>query len=103
MKIKKMINKAKTGLTVVGGALMLSINSAMAEGVDGVVEPLTNLNTLIEAILKGVGAVLLLWNIGQLAFGIMQNDPQGKQSALKGISGGLILVSSGFVLQFILS
>lgn len=98
--IKKNLRRT---VAAISAGIMSTAVYGRAAGIDDIVKPLTNLRTLLSTVATGMGGVWLLWSLIQFAFAFNQNDPGSKQSALKGIVAGGILLSAGLVLTFIMS
>lgn len=99
--MKNFKNNLKKGAAAVSTALISTVGYVNAAGVDDVVKPMNNLQTLLTTIATGIGGVWLLISVIQFAFAFNQNDSAGKQSAIKGMVAGGILLSAGIVITFL--
>lgn len=103
-KIKKMF--LKTFPTVVGTGVMMgmsTVNTYASGSVDtsSVTAPLTRLLQVFEAVIAGIGAIILLKNIVEAVQAYQQQDSSGMYSALKGVVAGAIMCAAGVVLAII--
>lgn len=72
-----------------------------ATGVDAVTAPLTNLQTLLTAVIGAVGAIIFLKNIMEFAQAYQQQDSSTMHAALKGIVAGILMMSITAVRTFL--
>ncbi|MFV0527626.1 MAG: hypothetical protein ACK5MN_02745 [Lachnospiraceae bacterium] len=82
-------------------ATLLFSSSVMAAGVDSVTQPLSNLKTLVIAIIGAVGVIILAKNVMEFAQAYQQQDSSSMNSAIKGIVAGLIMAGISSVLAFL--
>lgn len=102
--MKDVRNKVRKGMAAGVTAVLGTMNFAKAAtGLDPIIKPFTNINTLLTTIASAIGGVWLVIALIQFAFAFHQNDPQGKQSAIKGVVTAALLLSTGIVLTFVLS
>lgn len=96
--IRKIITQATTGAVA---ASLLFVQPVMADGVDSVTQPLTNLKTLVISIIGAVGVIILAKNVMEFAQAYQQQDSSSMNSAIKGIVAGLIMAAISSVLTFL--
>lgn len=104
-RVKELLNKAKVykkylGCVAVTTAMMLP-TTVYAAGTDAVTRPLTNLKTLVLAIIAAVGVIILAKNVMEFAQAYQQADSSSMNSAIKGIVAGLIMAGIGSVMSFL--
>ena len=75
--------------------------NAMATGVDSVIQPLSNLKTLVISVIGAVGVIILAKNVMEFAQAYQQQDSSSMNSAIKGIVAGLIMAGLSSVLSFL--
>lgn len=106
-KIKEKIKKAiKNIVPVVGGVFAFTGLGAVdtfasAPDTSSVTAPLQNLLRVFEAVIAGIGAIILLKNIVEAVQAYQQQDSSGMYSALKGVVAGAIMCAAGLVLAII--
>lgn len=96
--VKKHIKSVAAGTAM---ATILFTQTVMAAGVDSVTQPLTNLKTLVIAIIGAVGVIILAKNVMEFAQAYQQQDSSSMNSAIKGIVAGLIMAGISSVLTFL--
>ena len=72
-----------------------------ARATDDVTEPLARILELLYAILSGVGAIILAYNIFQLAISIRSHDPSQRSNALLGVVSGIVIMLIPSIVRFI--
>lgn len=97
-KVKKAAAQVSAGTTA---AVMYFSQSVLADGVDSVTQPLTNLKTLVISIIGAVGVIILAKNVMEFAQAYQQQDSSSMNSAIKGIVAGLIMAGISSVLSFL--
>lgn len=106
-KIKEKIKKAiKNIVPVVGGVFAFAGLGAVdafatSQSTESVTKPLKNLLTVFEAVIAGIGAIILLKNIVEAVQAYQQQDSSGMYSALKGVVAGAIMCAAGLILAII--
>ena len=97
--VKKLIAQASAGAAAV---TLFFVQPVMASsGVDSVMQPLTNLKTLVISIIGAVGVIILAKNVMEFAQAYQQQDSSSMNSAIKGIVAGLIMAAISSVLAFL--
>lgn len=100
MKKKDVVKKIEN-ISGIVMAVALYSQTVMASGVDSVTTPLTNLKTLVIAIIGAVGVIILAKNVMEFAQAYQQQDSSSMNSAVKGIVAGLIMAGISSVLAFL--
>lgn len=113
MKLKKVLadmknrkgamkNKVIAGTAgMMTSMFLLSTTVMAAGGVDSVIQPLTNLKTLVVSVIAAVGVIILAKNVMEFATAYQQQDSSSMNSAIKGIVAGLIMAAISSVLAFL--
>lgn len=99
---------AKTKMKLAGAAAMACYISTMlpatvlaAGDTSSITQPLTNLKTLVVAIIGAVGVIILAKNVMEFAQAYQQQDSSTMNSAIKGIVAGIIMAGISTVLSFL--
>lgn len=66
-----------------------------------ITQPLTNLKTLVIAIIAAVGVIIIAKNVMEFAQAYQQQDSSTMNSAIKGIVAGVIMAGISTVLTFL--
>lgn len=66
-----------------------------------IIAPLTNLKTLVIAIIGAVGVIILAKNVMEFSQAYQQQDSSTMNSALKGIVSGILMAGISTVLAFL--
>ena len=82
-------------------AALMFPRSVYAAATDDVTRPLGRLLELLYAVLSGVGAIILAYNIFQLAISIRSHDPSQRSNALLGVVSGIVILLIPSIVRFI--
>ncbi len=105
---KKKVNFGKVKMKLAGASTMACYISTMlpatvlaAGDTSSITQPLTNLKTLVVAIIGAVGVIILAKNVMEFAQAYQQQDSSTMNSAIKGIVAGIIMAGISTVLSFL--
>lgn len=106
MNMRKLFkDMKKKAVMVVAGAVsaIISMTSVClaAPSTSSIIKPLTNLKTLVIAIIGAVGIIILAKNVMEFAQAYQQQDSSTMNSALKGIVAGIMMAGISAVLTFL--
>ena len=82
-------------------ALSTGTNSLAAGDTSAVTQPLDNLKTLVLAVIRAIGIIILAKNVMEFAQAYQAQDSATMNSALKGIVAGVIMAGIATVLTFL--
>ncbi len=107
--MKKTIKKVRNvGRSIIAFAVALVTASsciALADGEGGAAEitnALGNLRSLIQTVAIGIGAVLLIWNVIQLAIAIQSHDASQRAQSFIGIAAAVLIAAAGTIASYIM-
>lgn len=72
-----------------------------AKSASKILKPLTNLETLVLAIIGAIGVIIFAKNVMEFAQAYQQNDTSSMNSGLKGIAAGILMASISTVIAFL--
>lgn len=98
--VKKKLIPAVSG-SVMAVRLMSTQCFAAATSTSAVTQPLTNLKTLVIAVIGAVGVIILAKNVMEFAQAYQQQDSSTMNSALKGVVAGVMMAGISTVLTFL--
>ena len=96
-KFKKLAAQVGVSAVFAAGIFSGKVNAT----VDSVIAPLTNLKSLVIAIIAAVGVIIFAKNVMEFAQAYQQQDSSTMNSAIKGIVAGLIMAGISAVLTFL--
>lgn len=93
----------KNAVPLMAGTMMACsmMHVTVLASTDAVTKPLTNLKTLVIAIIGAVGVIILAKNVMEFAQAYQQQDSSTMNSALKGIVAGVMMAGISTVLTFL--
>ena len=98
--MKRKVVPAMSG-AIMAVSLMSTQCFAAATSTSAVTQPLTNLKTLVIAVIGAVGVIILAKNVMEFAQAYQQQDSSTMNSALKGIVAGVMMAGISTVLTFL--
>ena len=99
--IKKKYGKYKKVLSVAFIATVAELSACQcvsAADASSVTKPLTNLKTIVLAVIGAIGIIILAKNVMEFAQAYQQQDSSTMNSALKGIVAGVMMAGISSVL-----
>ena len=75
--------------------LVISPTPVLASG--NLNQKFSQLYSMLEALVKGIGSVMLLWFAFEFGVSMSSGEPGGQSRALKGIAGGIFMLVASAV------
>ena len=105
---KKLVEKAvkaRRWLMCAGMCAIVEMNSAICYAdtatSNDITKGISNLSTVITTIIAGIGGIFVAKNGYEFAASYQSNDSSGMSSAVKGMVGGLMMISIKAILKII--
>ena len=89
------MNKRKkkcTAWSAAAASVSMPLRQVWADPVDDVIGPINRLATILFAVLRAVGIIVLGYNIFQLVTAVRSHDPSQRSNALIGVVAGIVLI-----------